>query len=490
MAYSLFIKKGTERVPVLFDGNTVQVLDNKGIVATAGDLPPLGPLDPNEAYFVGTGMPYDLYFWDVLSSTWNNAGPITEGAIGPQGMPGTPGQPGADGSPGLRGPNGESAYQLAVNAGFTGSEAEWLASLIGPPGPPGPGASQTDIPISMVETQFTVLTVSGGGPTYAISISPTSQESVAVDVFNTGDVVVVGKHYTIVSMNSGTDAVTLNISQIMTGETTPTIPTIGQRIYLKRQSGVIPLGTNTKPGIVTKVLRNYMETPNKATTNAGMFTINDVDGVLSEEVFHLDDWIMINKKEYRISAVEIAPTSINVTVTPEPEVVTEATVYHFTEAGIIPLATLTTPGLVRRTVERADRRQLDLRLSGRFAGQVTDMALLNNDHDYAVWMIEDCKVLGIYVRAWKADTGAVPATVSICSGRMTGHLTGSAGFNTGNINCVATSWQGPTFLGTEELISGDPIEIKVTGTGTNGDTEDLRIVIVGEVIEHGTPTVR
>lgn len=38
------------------------------------------------------------------------------------------GQPGADGA---------SAYQIAVANGFSGSEQQWLASLIGPQGPSG-----------------------------------------------------------------------------------------------------------------------------------------------------------------------------------------------------------------------------------------------------------------------------------------------------------------------------------------------------------------
>ncbi|MDP1554483.1 MAG: hypothetical protein Q8L84_03400 [Hyphomonas sp.] len=32
------------------------------------------------------------------------------------------------------GPGGPSAYQVAVAQGFTGTEAEWLETLIGPPG--------------------------------------------------------------------------------------------------------------------------------------------------------------------------------------------------------------------------------------------------------------------------------------------------------------------------------------------------------------------
>jgi hypothetical protein len=38
--------------------------------------------------------------------------------------------------------NGKSAYEEAVDAGFTGSEGEWLSSLTGPTGPPGPEGPQ------------------------------------------------------------------------------------------------------------------------------------------------------------------------------------------------------------------------------------------------------------------------------------------------------------------------------------------------------------
>ena len=36
------------------------------------------------------------------------------------------------------GVRGESAYDVAVRNGFTGTEEEWLASLKGEPGEPGP----------------------------------------------------------------------------------------------------------------------------------------------------------------------------------------------------------------------------------------------------------------------------------------------------------------------------------------------------------------
>lgn len=45
--------------------------------------------------------------------------------------------PGPPGSPGATGAEGDSAYQVAVEDGFVGTEAQWLASLVGPQGEPG-----------------------------------------------------------------------------------------------------------------------------------------------------------------------------------------------------------------------------------------------------------------------------------------------------------------------------------------------------------------
>lgn len=45
--------------------------------------------------------------------------------------------PTLDADIGLRGPRGASAYQVAVAAGYAGSESDWLASLVGSPGDPG-----------------------------------------------------------------------------------------------------------------------------------------------------------------------------------------------------------------------------------------------------------------------------------------------------------------------------------------------------------------
>lgn len=53
---------------------------------------------------------------------------VVSGLEGPEGPPGPKGDPGAD---------GKSAYQIAVQNGFEGTEQEWLASLKGDKGDPG-----------------------------------------------------------------------------------------------------------------------------------------------------------------------------------------------------------------------------------------------------------------------------------------------------------------------------------------------------------------
>ncbi len=58
---------------------------------------------------------------------------------------GDPGEDGEDGDDGEDGEDGRSAYQVAVDNGFVGDEAAWLASLKGDPGEPGePGDDGED----------------------------------------------------------------------------------------------------------------------------------------------------------------------------------------------------------------------------------------------------------------------------------------------------------------------------------------------------------
>lgn len=57
-----------------------------------------------------------------------------QGATGPKGDPGEqgpPGDTGEQGPQGIKGEDGSSAYEVAIENGFEGTEAEWLESLKG-----------------------------------------------------------------------------------------------------------------------------------------------------------------------------------------------------------------------------------------------------------------------------------------------------------------------------------------------------------------------
>lgn len=57
--------------------------------------------------------------------------------------------PGAKGDKGDPGATGESAYQIALDNGFVGTEAEWLASLKGAPGSDAAVDAETAVPTSL-----------------------------------------------------------------------------------------------------------------------------------------------------------------------------------------------------------------------------------------------------------------------------------------------------------------------------------------------------
>lgn len=60
-------------------------------------------------------------------------------------LPGPQGATGPTGQAGAAGQDGDSAYEIAVAGGFVGTEAQWLASLVGPPGATGPAGPQPEL---------------------------------------------------------------------------------------------------------------------------------------------------------------------------------------------------------------------------------------------------------------------------------------------------------------------------------------------------------
>lgn len=73
------------------------------------------------------------------------------------------------GNGGTQGPPGLSAYQVAVNNGFAGTQSQWLASLVGPQGPQGPqGPSGPGGPgTGMTEPEVRTLVDAGDAATLA-----------------------------------------------------------------------------------------------------------------------------------------------------------------------------------------------------------------------------------------------------------------------------------------------------------------------------------
>jgi hypothetical protein len=93
------------------------------------------PADDVRAIGAGTGNGIDVVLPEVLAGG-SSGDVLVKGSAADLDFawgPGGGGSPGADGA---------SAYEVAVMNGFVGSEAAWLASLIGPAGDTGPTGPQ------------------------------------------------------------------------------------------------------------------------------------------------------------------------------------------------------------------------------------------------------------------------------------------------------------------------------------------------------------
>jgi hypothetical protein len=111
-----------------------------GTIPSEADLsnPPETPVI-GDVYFETN----NAIFWVYLNST--RSGSVN----GFEKMGGAQGPQGEKGNTGDQGVAGLSAYQIAVNNGFVGTEAEWLASLVGPAGSSGGGGTNKINPFIM-----------------------------------------------------------------------------------------------------------------------------------------------------------------------------------------------------------------------------------------------------------------------------------------------------------------------------------------------------
>ena len=105
----------------------------KDLYATLDALKADFPTGNDFAYAVGTAEQNEIYIWSVKNTDWISIGPL-QGPIGPTGPQGPTGPKGATGPQGPVGPagsNGKSAYQTAVEGGYTGTEQQFQAALAG-----------------------------------------------------------------------------------------------------------------------------------------------------------------------------------------------------------------------------------------------------------------------------------------------------------------------------------------------------------------------
>jgi hypothetical protein len=103
------------------------------------------PIPGDSAYQVAVNNGFVGTEEEWLASLEGSPGPKGDkGDPGERGLQGLQGDPGPKGDPGDPGTDGASAYEQAVAGGFVGTEAEWLISLKGDKGDPGEQGLQGD----------------------------------------------------------------------------------------------------------------------------------------------------------------------------------------------------------------------------------------------------------------------------------------------------------------------------------------------------------
>lgn len=113
--------------------------------------------------FVGTEAEWLKSLKGVDGKDGVNGKDGCDGRNGVDGLPGKDGKDGADGIPGHNGSDGKSAYIIAVEHGFTGTEDDWLQSLKGADGKDGitPDMSAYATKTDIAELQKQIKSISG-----------------------------------------------------------------------------------------------------------------------------------------------------------------------------------------------------------------------------------------------------------------------------------------------------------------------------------------
>mgnify|MGYP001130678745 CR=1 FL=1 len=149
------------------DGTSFTVLGRYDTLDALQMAHPAG--SEGDAWAVGSAEDNDIYLWNVDAQAWQNIGSL-QGPPGPQGpagrdgtdgkdgAPGAAGQDGAQGPPGADcaqgppGPTGKTAYQYAVDGGYTGTEEDFQALMGTGPWLPLGGAAKSAVKLETART--------------------------------------------------------------------------------------------------------------------------------------------------------------------------------------------------------------------------------------------------------------------------------------------------------------------------------------------------
>lgn len=195
------------------------------------------------------------------------------GPQGPQGIQGTQGPQGPQGAQGVAGESGadgESAYQIAVNNGFVGTEEEWLASLVGPQGPQGPAGESSGL-------------VFAGGMDFISHYNPSIDKDIRIQANFPVKVVLVGE-------TEPTD-VTIYFNGVLNayGTANPAVPISAIPVQYP-VSQIVPCVCSFG-GVSDLPFEDYQVAFfmfNTTTQNPTMWTLNGI--IVSSELYDNTDW--------------------------------------------------------------------------------------------------------------------------------------------------------------------------------------------------------